>query len=301
MLQRPPQPLDEPVVDLAAPAIHADPHAHLRENSQIGLARELAPLICVGDERRAAALQRLLQGVVQLPGRHEPARPVHDGRQIQESAPHRYVGDVRADHIPGRNLLKIIEKIGVDPVAGLRLRQARPRPRQPRRDPRPEPGPWEIENRLHYVRDFSCDENRSRMRGGALPRNLARLANAAISIVRLCDRFRRLPQAHRRYAARRSSACNYRTILQLPAQTIAFGLQLLRCYQVCGKLRKHRKCKPPPRGFVERREGRSEFQQSPPFSRMNIFHDFMACVATSNASYVSSPSRILKLTAFLYG
>ena len=58
-------------------------------------------------------------------------------------------------------------------------------------------GRWELENRLQYVRDFSCDEDRSRMRSGALPRNLACLASAAISIVRLRGRFRRLPQTHR--------------------------------------------------------------------------------------------------------
>ena len=34
-------------------------------------------------------------------------------------------------------------------------------------------GHWEIENRLHYVRDFSFDEDRSRIRKGKLPRNLA--------------------------------------------------------------------------------------------------------------------------------
>ena len=67
-------------------------------------------------------------------------------------------------------------------------------------------GHWEIENRLRYVRDFSCDEDRSRMRTGALPRNLACLASAAISIVRLRGRFRHLPQAQRHYAARQGDA-----------------------------------------------------------------------------------------------
>ena len=67
-------------------------------------------------------------------------------------------------------------------------------------------GRWEIGNRLHCVRDFSCDEDRSRMRGGAPPRNLACLANAEISIVRLRGRFRRQPQAHRHYAARQDDA-----------------------------------------------------------------------------------------------
>ncbi len=67
-------------------------------------------------------------------------------------------------------------------------------------------GHREIENRLHHVRDFSCDEDRSRKRTGALPRNLACLANAALSIVRLRGRFQSLPQAQRHYAARQGEA-----------------------------------------------------------------------------------------------
>lgn len=67
-------------------------------------------------------------------------------------------------------------------------------------------GHWEIENRLHYVRDVSFDEDRSRVRTGRLPRNLACLSNAAISIVRLHGRFPYQPQAHRHYAARQGEA-----------------------------------------------------------------------------------------------
>ena len=67
-------------------------------------------------------------------------------------------------------------------------------------------GHWEIENRLHHVRDVSYDEDRSRVRTGRLPRNLACLSNAAISIVRLRGRFQYQPQAHRHYAARRGEA-----------------------------------------------------------------------------------------------
>ncbi len=67
-------------------------------------------------------------------------------------------------------------------------------------------GHWEIENRVHYVRDFSFDEDRSRIRAGKLPRNLARLSNTAISIVRMRGRFQHQPQAHRHYAARQADA-----------------------------------------------------------------------------------------------
>ena len=54
-------------------------------------------------------------------------------------------------------------------------------------------GHWEIENRLHYVRDFSFGEGRSRIRNGKLPRNLACLSNAAIAIVRMRGRFQHQP------------------------------------------------------------------------------------------------------------
>ena len=67
-------------------------------------------------------------------------------------------------------------------------------------------GHWEIENGVHYVRDVAYDEDRSRVRTGRLPRNLACLSNAAISIVRMRGRFRHHPQAHRHYAARQAQA-----------------------------------------------------------------------------------------------
>ena len=70
----------------------------------------------------------------------------------------------------------------------------------------PDRGHWEIENRLHYVRDFTYDEDRCRARSGKLPRNLACLANAAISIVRLKRRFAHVPHANRHYAARQGEA-----------------------------------------------------------------------------------------------
>jgi len=67
-------------------------------------------------------------------------------------------------------------------------------------------GHREIENRLHYPRDWSWDEDRSRVRNGRLPRNPACLTNAAISIVRLSGRFQHQPQAQRHYAARQGDA-----------------------------------------------------------------------------------------------
>lgn len=46
-------------------------------------------------------------------------------------------------------------------------------------------GHWCIENRLHYGRDFTFDEDRSQVRTGAGPRVMASLRNLAISLLRL--------------------------------------------------------------------------------------------------------------------
>lgn len=46
-------------------------------------------------------------------------------------------------------------------------------------------GHWVIENRLHYVRDVTYDEDRSQVRKGARPRAMASFRNLAISLLRL--------------------------------------------------------------------------------------------------------------------
>lgn len=46
-------------------------------------------------------------------------------------------------------------------------------------------GHWEIENRLHYVRDVTYDEDRSQVRRGNRPQVMASLRNVAISLLRL--------------------------------------------------------------------------------------------------------------------
>jgi hypothetical protein len=45
-------------------------------------------------------------------------------------------------------------------------------------------GHWSIENRVHYVRDVTFDEDRSRIRTGDAPRVLATFRNLAIALVR---------------------------------------------------------------------------------------------------------------------
>ncbi|MGW1616825.1 ISAs1 family transposase [Streptomyces sp. NPDC002285] len=44
---------------------------------------------------------------------------------------------------------------------------------------------WEIENRLHWVRDVTFDEDRSQVRTGNAPRVMAGLRNIAITLLRL--------------------------------------------------------------------------------------------------------------------
>lgn len=46
-------------------------------------------------------------------------------------------------------------------------------------------GHWDIENRSHYVRDVTFQEDGCRIRTGSAPQNLAALRNAAIALLRL--------------------------------------------------------------------------------------------------------------------
>jgi hypothetical protein len=46
-------------------------------------------------------------------------------------------------------------------------------------------GHWSIENRLHWVRDVTFDEDRCRIRKGSGPQIMASLRNLAISLLRL--------------------------------------------------------------------------------------------------------------------
>lgn len=46
---------------------------------------------------------------------------------------------------------------------------------------------WQIENRLHHVRDMTYDEDRSQVRKKNRPHAMASLRNIAISLLRLAD------------------------------------------------------------------------------------------------------------------
>lgn len=60
---------------------------------------------------------------------------------------------------------------------------------------------WHIENKLHYVRDVTFDEDRSQVRAGRIPQVMATLRNAAIGLMRV-EQHPNIAAACRRYAAR---------------------------------------------------------------------------------------------------
>ena len=66
-------------------------------------------------------------------------------------------------------------------------------------------GHWGIENRLHYVRDVTFDEDRSRMRVGAVAQTFAACRNLAISLLRSAGAGS-IAAALRTYAARPADA-----------------------------------------------------------------------------------------------
>lgn len=62
-------------------------------------------------------------------------------------------------------------------------------------------GHWGIENKLHYVRDVTYDEDRCRIRTKSGPQVMATLRNLAIGILRL-RKHTNIAQAIRHYAAK---------------------------------------------------------------------------------------------------
>ncbi len=67
-------------------------------------------------------------------------------------------------------------------------------------------GHWGIENRVHWVRDVTFDEDRSQIRLGAAPQVMAALLNLVIGLVRR-DGHSNVAAALRRHAAHLGEAC----------------------------------------------------------------------------------------------
>lgn len=66
---------------------------------------------------------------------------------------------------------------------------------------------WGIENRAHWVRDVTFDEDRSRVRTGNGPQVMATLRNTAISMLRLAGAAN-IAAAQRHHAAKPSRPIN---------------------------------------------------------------------------------------------
>ena len=107
VLQRPPQPLDEDVVQAPPAAVHRALRARRQHPLGERRARKLRPLIGVEDLRRARpkrCFQRLdaeagVHRVRQPPGQHVAAGPVHDRDQVQEAR--RHLGEVDRGDVAG--------------------------------------------------------------------------------------------------------------------------------------------------------------------------------------------------------
>jgi predicted transposase YbfD/YdcC len=69
-------------------------------------------------------------------------------------------------------------------------------------------GHWCIENRLHYVRDVTFDEDRSQIRKGSGPQVMATLRNLAISLFRLHE-IKNIAQAVRNCGYNQGSAFQF--------------------------------------------------------------------------------------------
>ena len=81
----------------------------------------------------------------------------------------------------------LITSLGVDEASPRRLLQL-------------SRGHWGIENRLHWVRDVTFDEDRCQVRSGAAPQVMAALRNTAIGLLR-CEGADNIAAALRTYAA----------------------------------------------------------------------------------------------------
>ena len=66
-------------------------------------------------------------------------------------------------------------------------------------------GHWHIENRSHWVRDVTFDEDRSQVRIGNIPQVMASFRNTAISLMRLAGH-RNVAAACRQFAAKPAEA-----------------------------------------------------------------------------------------------
>ena len=107
VFHRPPKTLDEDVVQVSPPPVHADLNAAVPQGRRECFTRELSPLVAVEylrasvRERRGQRLhaEPRVDEIAHPPREHVPAEPVHDRHKIREPAPHADVRDVRGPHL----------------------------------------------------------------------------------------------------------------------------------------------------------------------------------------------------------
>ena len=124
ILDRPPEPLDENVIQCTSSTIHADTYSGLFQAAGKGCCGELNTLVCVEDRWLSPAqslLQRVeteatIQCVGELPGQNIAAVPVNDGNEIHEAFGHGHIGDIGAPDLIGTSNGQIAQQIWIDLV-----------------------------------------------------------------------------------------------------------------------------------------------------------------------------------------
>ena len=126
LLHRPPEPLEEDVVERSATFMHGHSHAALDQAAREGSCRELGSLVSVEDLGRCPA-ERCVQGldaegprqrVRQPPGKNVAAEEIHDGSEVEEPVLHWDGGDVARPHMVRPGNLQIPQQRGENLVPG---------------------------------------------------------------------------------------------------------------------------------------------------------------------------------------
>ena len=136
IFDRPPQALDENIVEETAASVHRNRHASRDQPSREGLAGELTALIRVENPRRAISRKRFVERVDakarvhrvrQSPRQNRPAGPVDDRHEIEKAMLHRNIGDVGRPNMIGLRNRHAAQQIGINlvPRGGLARAGAR--------------------------------------------------------------------------------------------------------------------------------------------------------------------------------
>lgn len=125
-------------------------------------------------ETRAISVSDAMRGLSDWPGLHQVMK-------LERTVINKTTGEIREETVYG--------------VTSLSSRRAKPEQLNELWR-----GHWTIENKLHWVRDVTFDEDRSTVRSGNVPQAMATIRNVAISLLRLRN-VTNIAAALRRYAA----------------------------------------------------------------------------------------------------